>query len=201
MSADSHTCSVCHNLFEDRLLFPLVLLREETRNLIKEGNPHIDLHGYICRADLSRYYAEDIASRLRTKNEKPYVYHDASDSLGDRIADKIALFGGSWTFIITFFVVLMSWIGLNTVLLLNKKFDAYPFILLNLVLSCLAAIQAPIILMSQNRQSDRDRKQAWHDYEVNLKAEMEVRHLHEKVDHMHHALAERMSKMDERLNR
>lgn len=198
MSSDSHTCSVCHNSFENRLLFPLILLREETKKLIKDSNPHIDLKGYICHADLSHYYAQDIAKRLKKKGDKN---HGTPDTFGDRIADKIALFGGSWTFIITFFVVLMSWIGLNTVFLLNKKFDAYPFILLNLVLSCLAAIQAPIILMSQNRQSDHDRKQAWHDYEVNLKAEMEVRHLHEKIDHMHHALVERMNNMDERLNK
>lgn len=100
---------------------------------------------------------------------------------GQRIADRIARFGGSWTFIGLFFVILASWMALNTIALF-RPFDRYPFILLNLVLSCLAAIQAPVILMSQNRQADKDRMQAANDYEVNLKAEIEIMQLHEKIE-------------------
>lgn len=100
------------------------------------------------------------------------------------IADHVATFGGSWTFITIFFAVLVGWMALNVVVLVRKPFDPYPFILLNLVLSCLAAIQAPIIMMSQNRREVKDRLRAEHDYQVNLKAELEVRLLHEKLDHL-----------------
>ena len=103
---------------------------------------------------------------------------------GEWCADKIAAFGGSWKFIILFAVVLVGWIAVNTVALANRAFDPYPFILLNLVLSCIAALQAPIIMMSQNRVEARDRVRAEHDYKINLKAELEIRHLHEKMDHL-----------------
>lgn len=100
---------------------------------------------------------------------------------GQRIADKVASFGGSWAFIISFGVVLACWILLN-LLLATKAFDPYPFILLNLVLSCLAAMQAPVIMMSQNRQEQKDRERSENDYMVNLKAEIEIRNLHEKMN-------------------
>lgn len=105
-------------------------------------------------------------------------------SRGQRAADAMARFGGSWTFIFIFVLILISWVILNSVILLrsNRAFDPYPYILLNLFLSMLASIQAPIILMSQNRQSEIDRRQAEHDYEVNLKAELEILLLHEKLD-------------------
>lgn len=103
---------------------------------------------------------------------------------GQRIADKVAIFGGSWKFIILFALFLFVWIILNGLLLVRKPFDPYPFILLNLMLSCLAAIQAPVIMMSQNRQEAKDRLRAQNDYKVNLKAEIEIRQLHEKIDHM-----------------
>lgn len=102
-------------------------------------------------------------------------------TLGQRFADRIARFGGSWAFIGIFFLILAAWMTINTLALLHP-FDRYPFILLNLVLSCLAAIQAPVILMSQNRQADKDRMQASNDYEVNLKAEIEIMQLHEKIE-------------------
>jgi uncharacterized membrane protein len=109
---------------------------------------------------------------------------DAKATLGQRAADAVAIFGGSWTFIAIFAAVLVVWVGLNSFILVNydKTFDPYPYILLNLFLSMLAAIQAPIILMSQNRQAEKDRLNAEHDYEVNLKAELEIMLLHEKVD-------------------
>jgi uncharacterized membrane protein len=105
-------------------------------------------------------------------------------TFGQRIADKVASFGGSWTFIISFGTFLLIWILINVFWLANKAFDPYPFILLNLILSTIAAIQAPVIMMSQNRQEEKDRDRAKKDYMVNLKAEMELRMLHEKIDHL-----------------
>jgi uncharacterized membrane protein len=107
-------------------------------------------------------------------------------SLGDRIADKVASFGGSWAFIISFFVFLIVWMAVNVVILAvnSSTFDPYPFILLNLILSTLASIQAPVIMMSQNRKEERDRQRAENDYKINLKAELEIRMLHEKIDHL-----------------
>ena len=105
---------------------------------------------------------------------------DSQISRGEKLADKIAFFGGSWTFIILFFSFLLLWILVNVWLLTTKAFDPYPFILLNLILSCLAAIQAPIIMMSQNRQEQKDRQRSEHDYKINLKAELEIKLLSEK---------------------
>lgn len=105
-------------------------------------------------------------------------------TLGQRIADKVASFGGSWTFIISFGVFLFFWTGINVYWLSNKGFDPYPFILLNLILSCIAALQAPVIMMSQNRQEEKDRERGKKDYMINLKSELEIRTLHEKVDHL-----------------
>lgn len=109
---------------------------------------------------------------------------DESLTFGQRIADKVASFGGSWTFILSFLFILILWIILNSVLLVRSgnAFDPYPYILLNLVLSMIASLQAPIIMMSQNRQAAKDRLDATHDYEVNLKAEWEIMALHEKMD-------------------
>jgi uncharacterized membrane protein len=135
-----------------------------------------------------------------TKQEKHVAHHitertpisenvvqDYSEQLtfGQRMADNVASFGGSWAFIIIFMIVLVAWIVLNSFILMqlhNSSFDPYPYIFLNLILSMLAAIQAPIIMMSQNRQAYKDRLSAEHDYEVNLKSELEIISLHEKVD-------------------
>jgi uncharacterized membrane protein len=103
---------------------------------------------------------------------------------GERLADRLADFAGSWSFITIFFGVLLLWIAINTIVLIWRPFDPYPFILLNLILSCLAAMQAPVIMMSQNRQETKDRLRAEHDYQVNLKAELEIRNLHDKLDHL-----------------
>jgi uncharacterized membrane protein len=108
---------------------------------------------------------------------------DVQSSFGERAADKVAAFGGSWTFILSFSAVLVIWMALNVTGLLFAPFDPYPFILLNLVLSSLAAIQAPVIMMSQRRQETKDRLRAENDYRINLKAELEIRQLHEKIDH------------------
>lgn len=103
-------------------------------------------------------------------------------TVGQRVADKVAAFGGSWGFIISFFSFILIWIALNVFILMNKGFDPYPFILLNLLLSCLAAIQAPIIMMSQNRMEEKDRARAIRDYNVNLKAELEIIQIMEKLE-------------------
>jgi len=109
---------------------------------------------------------------------------DEKLTFGQRLADRVAAFGGSWTFILIFCFILLVWIGLNSFILLHRReaFDPYPYILLNLMLSMIAALQAPVIMMSQNRQTEKDRLDAAHDYEVNLKAELEIMSLHEKVD-------------------
>ena len=119
---------------------------------------------------------EIISTKLLADSETSYTF-------GQRLSDKIAVFGGSWTFIISFFCFLSAWMLLN-IILQNRAFDSYPFIFLNLILSCLAAIQAPIIMMSQNRQNEKDRLHASNDYKTNLKAEVEIRMLHEKMDHL-----------------
>ena len=127
--------------------------------------------------------ARHIAERKHI-SKNTTIAHDDSKTTGQCAADAVAIFGGSWTFIILFGVVLICWVVLNSFILANynKAFDPYPYILLNLFLSMLASIQAPIILMSQNRQAELDRMNAEHDYEVNLKAELEIMLLHEKVD-------------------
>lgn len=125
----------------------------------------------------------DVLARRRTARDTARHY-DQSLTFGQRVADRVAAFGGSWTFIILFMTILLAWIILNSIILvrLDDAFDPYPYILLNLFLSMLAAFQAPIIMMSQNRQAARDRADQQHDYEVNLKAEMELMQLHDKVD-------------------
>lgn len=129
---------------------------------------------------------ESVIKNLKHKSN----YQDKIDkeianlSFGEKLSDKMASFGGSWTFIISFSVFIIFWIIINAFFLLNKGFDPYPFILLNLILSCIAAIQAPLIMMSQNRQETKDRQRAKEDYIVNLKSELEIRMLHEKIDHI-----------------
>lgn len=114
------------------------------------------------------------------------VVHEESATFGERLSDHVAAVGGSWGFIIAFTVVLFGWMILNSQVLnrMGMAFDPYPFIFLNLLLSTLAAVQAPIIMMSQNRQAAKDRTAAAHDYEVNLRAELEILRLHEKVNHL-----------------
>jgi uncharacterized membrane protein len=126
---------------------------------------------------------------LRALNDNTILADKLDDeiqefTLGQKIADKVATFGGSWTFILSFMAFLCLWIVGNVFILLNKGFDPYPFILLNLILSCIAALQAPIIMMSQNRQEEKDRERAKKDYMINLKSELEIRMLHEKIDHL-----------------
>lgn len=121
--------------------------------------------------------SESLSSKLQDTDDKQV-------SFGVKVADKVATFGGSWTFILSFTSFIALWILANTLLMSNKGFDPYPFILLNLILSCIAALQAPVIMMSQNRQEEKDRERAQNDYMINLKSELEIRTLHEKIDHL-----------------
>lgn len=123
-------------------------------------------------------------SENKILSEQVSFSYEEKLSMGDRLADRIAEFGGSWTFIISFFTFILVWILTNIWWLSNRSFDPFPFILLNLLLSCLAAIQAPIIMMSQNRQEAKDRLRSEHDYKINLKAELEIQLLHKKLDHL-----------------
>lgn len=174
--------------------------------LIRKDYPHISTKSHLAISELNDYrqkYLEHLFAREigeLTEMEKMVLQklkehetltdklEDSDDAakftVGERLADKIASFGGSWTFIISFLVFILTWMGINIYWLVNSGFDPYPFILLNLILSCLAALQAPVIMMSQNRQEDKDRQRAKNDYMINLKSELEVRILHEKIDHL-----------------
>ena len=181
------------------------LIRPSLLEFIKKKLPDLDSSGFICLDDLGEFRKDYIKEVLQDEiGELSVLDNEVIESLhqheilasnieeqferkltfGERLSDQIASFGGSWRFIILFGVVLVLWIILNAALLLNRGFDPYPFILLNLILSCLAAMQAPIIMMSQNRAELRDRLRSENDYKINLKAELEIRHLHEKIDHL-----------------
>lgn len=199
------TCQVCGQEKPLFKLLPATLIRTPVLEFIQAQVPGWSEEGYICYNDLNRFRSMYIESVLTTERGEltslerdilkslqshELLSHDTESefeqnlSFGDRLSDKIAEFGGSWRFIIFFFCVLMGWIIFNSIALLQKPFDPYPYILLNLVLSCLAALQAPVIMMSQNRQETKDRLRGIHDYKVNLKAELEIRHLHEKMDYL-----------------
>ncbi len=181
------------------------LIRPSLLEFITKKLPDLDSKGFICLDDLGDFRKDYIKEVLEDEiGELSVLDNEVIESLhqheilasnieeqferkltfGERLSDQIATFGGSWRFIILFGVVLVVWIILNAALLLNRGFDPYPFILLNLILSCLAAMQAPIIMMSQNRAELRDRLRSENDYKINLKAELEIRHLHEKIDHL-----------------
>ncbi len=197
-------CQICGERKPGELV-PADSVRSSVIDLIRKDHPEWSDQGYICITDLNHYrakYVEELlekekgeVSTLEEKvisamedrsvlSEDTTAAFDRQLTIGERTADRFADFAGSWTFIILFFVVLIAWIAVNSVILVFRPFDPYPFILLNLVLSCIAAIQAPVIIMSQNRQEARDRLQAQHDYQVNLKAELEIQSLHEKIDHL-----------------
>lgn len=181
------------------------LLRHSLLTFIQKKHPDFQTENYLSVTELNHIREEYVTSFLKkesgqlSKLEKTVLssltdksiltdaLEDESDkqrNTGQRIADKVASFGGSWTFIISFGVFLALWITSNVILLANKGFDPYPFILLNLILSCIAAMQAPVIMMSQNRQEEKDRERAKKDYMINLKSELEIRTLHEKIDHL-----------------
>jgi uncharacterized membrane protein len=142
--------------------------------------------GYDDLPQRERHVIERVARRIAVSRDVGTSFEE-SRTFGERLADRIAAFGGSWTFLMLFGAAIAAWVAINTLLLVRtgqQPFDPYPFILLNLFLSLVAAIQAPVIMMSQNRQAAKDRVQAGHDYEVNLKAEIEIMALHEKMDEL-----------------
>ncbi len=172
--------------------------------LIKNEFPDFNDEDCIAVNELNVYRQKYISNYLSTeigalsameksvisslKDDKSIVSsvedEEETRNLGQRVADKVADFGGSWTFIISFLFFITVWIGSNVFIFLNKGFDPYPFILLNLILSCVAALQAPVIMMSQNRQEEKDRNRAKKDYMINLKSELEIRMIHDKIDHL-----------------
>jgi len=157
--------------------------------------------GFDDLPDRERRVITRIAKRVHVAQNVSRQF-EANLTFGQRLADKVATFGGSWTFIIAFGLVLAAWIVLNSVILVksHEVFDPYPYIFLNLILSMLAAVQAPVIMMSQNRQAAKDRLMAGHDYEVNLKAELEIMRLHEKLDQMRQEqLAQMLERQEEQL--
>jgi uncharacterized membrane protein len=158
-----------------------------------DRHPHaaIDLLTVVGR----RLRATDELLRTRVARNVN-VEQEERMTLGERVADKVAAFGGSWTFIFIFGAIMLVWVIVNTVALFRHHFDPYPYILLNLFLSMIAAIQAPVIMMSQNRQSAKDRLQADQEYEVNLKAELEVAQLHRKLDRLYERLEDHWAKLE-----
>ena len=193
-------------------------LRPALADYIRTHHPHIGGDDYVSRKTLDDYRGRYIAgllsmergelSNLETEVVESLKTHDTlaenieedyedHRSLGDRVADVVAAFGGSWTFILSFCFFLAVWMGINLWLGEKRAFDVYPFILLNLILSTIAALQAPVIMMSQRRQEEKDRLRALNDYKVNLKAELEIRHLHEKVDHLLNRQWERLTEIQQ----
>ena len=179
------------------------LIRPSLLEFVKKRMPECEGGAFVCFNDLGEFrkdYVKDVLqdeigelSALDEEVVESLRQHEILSSnlekqfekkltFGERLSDRIAEFGGSWRFLITFFGILLVWIAINGVILMTHAFDPYPFILLNLILSCLAAVQAPVIMMSQNRAEARDRLRAENDYKINLKAELEIRHLHEKID-------------------
>jgi len=212
------TCQICGRDNSKIEIISSVIVRPAVSKMIKESFPDWNPKGFICREDLQKYRKEYLQKLLiDEKGELSHLEKDVIDKLteyesisenvekefisnltfGEKLSDVIASFGGSWKFIIIFGVILFFWILINAFVLFTKPFDPYPFILLNLLLSCLAAIQAPIIMMSQNRQELRDRNRAEQDYKINLKAELELRQLHQKVDHLLIQQWERMAEIQE----
>ncbi len=203
-SGASFLCEVCKQPKTSGEVFPLAIVNEPVFRLILRDHPRASRDGWICSSDLNAYRMEFVKLALeeekgeltaleeevvRSIQEQETVSKNVNSeyqgrlTIGERLSDRLAAYGGSWRFILGFICVIALWILLNTHFLTHKPFDPFPFILLNLVLSCLAAIQAPVIMMSQNRQDAKDRLRSEYDYRVNLKAEIEVRYLHQKLDH------------------
>jgi uncharacterized membrane protein len=200
------TCQVCKQEKGISELVPSYSIRKSLLSVVQRENPDWHMDGFICYTDLNHYRTEHISEILEIeKGELNQLEKDVAKSIseqetlsqnindeyeselsfGQSVADRVASFGGSWKFIITFGVIILVWILLNTFMMFKTKpFDPYPYILLNLVLSCLAALQAPVIMMSQNRQESKDRLRSGYDYKVNLKAELEIRNLNEKLDYL-----------------
>jgi len=197
-------CQICGKDLPLNEAVPVDLIRDSLIPTLKEACPNLDPSGYVGMDELNKArlkHAQEMAQaeldeltqlkkevaesvlRQETITRNSEKEFDAQTTRGEKVADKVASFGGSWTFIIIFLVLLFLWMGINTSFILGKgAFDVYPYIFLNLILSCLAAIQAPVIMMSQNRSEARDRMRGENDYKTNLKAELEIQAINEKID-------------------
>jgi uncharacterized membrane protein len=197
------SCSLCTAMVDARTLASPQKLENRILDLIRQDRPEWEAKRGICQNCLEQYRAKKFVTYLEAEYQKlseiehavvskitrrgrvsKVVHQDfnATMTFGQHVADRVARFGGSWPFIGIFGAILVGWMAINTWVFANQPFDPYPYILLNLVLSTLAALQAPVIMMSQNRQSEKDRLHAQQDYEVNLMAEIEIRDLHDKMD-------------------
>ena len=209
-SSTQYCCQICGKSFRAADVVPGDVLHGPLVEKIKATHPNWAETGCICLGDLKQIRRDFIEANMKDEHGdldtlQKQVMQSIQDNesivknlnsefaekltFGQRIADKVAEFGGSWAFIIIFLSILFVWMGLNSIpliehLLLNKPFDEYPFMALNLVLSCVAALQAPVIMMSQNRQESKDRLRAEQDFRTNLKAELEIRTLHAKMDEL-----------------
>lgn len=211
-------CQICGRKASETDLLRASMLRPVVVEVIRKNFSAWSDEGFICLDDMKRFRTEYVSSLIAAeKGELSELEREVVDSLakheiisshvdeefdsmltfGQRLSDLIARFGGSWSFIIIFFCIMVMWMAVNSYLMSAKPFDPFPYILLNLVLSCLAAIQAPIIMMSQNRVEAKDRLRAAHDYQVNLKAELEIRQLHQKLDHLLSRQWERLVEIQE----
>ncbi len=198
-------CCICHQPKDAQDGQIADLVRPSLLEFIQRLHPECQGAEFVCFEDLGNARKEYVKEVLQDEiGELSSLDEEVVESLrqheilssdlskeieskltfGEQLSDHIAEFGGSWKFIITFGAILVVWIIINAAILATRAWDPYPFILLNLILSCLAALQAPIIMMSQNRAAIRDRLHAENDYKINLKAELEIRHLHEKIDHL-----------------
>ena len=211
-------CFICEKVFLKNSIVSGELVGKEITEEIKTTYPDWRAEHFICHYDLalmrSRYVHSLLKSEkgeltslehkvLESLNEQALLSTNLEDgfdpkwTLGERLTDKIASFGGSWWFLISFGIFLILWVFTNSLVYWLRPADPYPFIFLNLILSCLAAIQAHVIMMSQNRQEAKDRVRSQHDYQINLKAELEIRNLHEKMDHLLSHQWEKMAQIQE----
>jgi len=198
-------CQICGKHKRQNDVVPAALVRSSIVDVIVKEHPAWSAEGYICQADLNRFrtaYVREVLEQEKdeyaslekipgygVKEEEhlpknDYAEYEKELTFGEHLSDKIAGFAGSWSFIIVFAGLIILWVVLNAYILLARPFDPYPFILLNLVLSILTAIQAPVIIMSQNRQEIRDRLHAERDYQVSIHTELEIHRLHKKIDHL-----------------
>jgi uncharacterized membrane protein len=212
-------CGVCGGSFTRHQGFGADYVRPEIAAHLDKDQPGWRKSGFICKADLAtarRRYIEDLIRRERGEltaldrqvidamTHHEVIARDIEEDIAENLpfgawlADRVASFGGSWVFISIFAGILVVWMAFNVAsLFATERFDPYPFILLNLVLSCLAAVQAPLIMMSQRRQEEKDRQRSQNDYRINLKAELEIRQLHEKLDHLVERQWERLAEIQE----
>ena len=205
MENSTFVSDISHKAFplSERILASTI--RHSILKSIQEEYPDFREESYIANSELNvfreKYITDyltkelgqlsDLEQRVLSSFQNNSTLSDKVENddkttltFGQKVADKVAIFGGSWTFIISFCSFLLIWILINIFWFKNQGFDPYPYILLNLILSCIAGLQAPVIMMSQNRQEEKDRTRAKNDYMINLKSELEIRMLHEKIDHL-----------------